>query len=120
MDSYYTSIYQGPHVGLDIKYPVASKLTATGSLAYTPLAVAQGHGWWNLRSLDFTHTGPAQMLDANICLTYSLSKEKSFTLGYRYQYYSIFSGRENLSSQISWEKATNTQHGIFMKATGKF
>lgn len=119
LDSYYTTIYQGPHIGVSAAAPLAAKIAAFGSLTYTPLAVAQGHGWWNLRSLDFTHIGPAQMFDSSIGLTYAFTKDKSLTLGYRYQYYGIFSGRENLSSQVSWDKATNIQRGLFIEASGR-
>lgn len=114
--STYKMIYQGPHIGWKYTSTPKHKLTAVGSLSYTPLAYIQGHGWWNLRSLDFTHTGPGQMLDTSLGIRYSPSGSATVTVGYRYQYHSLFRGWEDTNGDISWDKATNIQQGLYFSA----
>lgn len=120
LNSTYSMVYQGPHVGVNTQKPLTAKLSLIGSLSYSPLILAQGNGWWNLRDLNFTHTGTAQMLDTNIGLRYAIIPNKTaITLGYRYQWVSLFRGWESLSPDISWEKATNIQRGIYITGTTK-
>lgn len=120
LDSYYTTIYQGPHIGVNSKTSIARKLSAIGMLSYSPFAIATGHGWWNLRNLDFDHQAPAKMLDANIGLKWQPDTRSTVTIGYRYQYLSIYKGWENLSSAITWEKAENVQKGLYLTGTKMF
>lgn len=120
LDSYYTAIYQGLHFGLKSEIPLQRKLTAIGRLSYSPLAIAQGHGWWNLRNLDFKHQAPAQMLDTDIALKWQSDQSTSVTVGYRYQQMSISKGWENLNSTITWNAATNIQEGLYVMGTTKF
>lgn len=63
LNSTYSATYQGPHVGIAGSSPVSSEVRVVGSLAYSPLAFYQDHGRWNLRDLDFVHTGTAQMVE---------------------------------------------------------
>lgn len=66
---------------------MSSEVRVVGSLAYSPLAFYQGHGRWNLRDLDFVHTGTAQMVDAYVSVHYTPGglKNASVNAGYRYQ-----------------------------------
>lgn len=120
LDSTYKMIYQGPHIGWKYTAPSRGKLTPVATLSYTPLAYVHGRGWWNLRSLDFTHIGPGQMLDTSLALRYSPTSSTAFILGYRYQYNSLFRGWENTSGDISWDKATAIQQGFYFSAQTQF
>ncbi|MBC8014528.1 MAG: hypothetical protein H7X79_02150 [Sporomusaceae bacterium] len=121
LNSYYTMSYQGPHVGIIHNAPLTNKITAIGSLSYSPYGLAQGHGWWNLRDLDFRHTGTAQMLETKIGLRFALNqKNSSITLGYRYQSFRLLRGSENLSPDISWVKANHIQQGYYFTTEMKF
>ncbi len=120
LDSTYRMVYQGPHVGITAHSPLTAKLSLVGSLSYSPLILAQGNGWWNLRDLSFAHSGSAQMLDTSIGLRYAVVPNKAtITLGYRYQWFSLFRGWESISPDISWEKATNIQRGFYIAGTTK-
>lgn len=115
LNSAYTISYQGPHIGALTSKKLSTSLSALGSLTYTPLALVQGHGWWNLRELDFSHLGPGQMWDAQLALQYKLPKTNgAITLGYRYQWLNIYTGSENTSDSISWDKAVTVQKGLFI------
>lgn len=121
LNSHYIMIYQGPHVGVTHAIPLTNSITAIGSLSYSPYALAQGHGWWNLRNLDFSHTGTAQMLDTKIGLRFTLAPQNSsITLGYRYQSFRLLGGGENLSSEIAWAKSNHIQQGYFFTSEMKF
>ena len=121
LNSYYTMSYQGPHVGVIHTIPLTNKITAIGSLSYSPYGLAQGYGWWNLRDLEFHHTGTAQMLDTKIGLRFALTpKDSSITLGYRYQSFRLLKGREDLSPDISWTVANHIQKGYYFAAEMKF
>jgi hypothetical protein len=114
-NSQYIMTYQGPHVGVTHTIPLTKTIRAIGSVTYSPLLLAQGSGWWNLRDLSFEHTGSGQMLDTTIGLQFSTTpKNSSITLGYRYQYFSLYTGTENLSPDITWKKAINTQRGYYI------
>lgn len=119
LNSYYTMIYQGPHVGLIHNLPLTTKITLISSLSYAPYVLAQGHGWWNLRSLDFNHTGSAQMFDTKIGLRFG-SKLAGITLGYRYQAFKLLHGFENLSPDVSWAKAAHIQQGYYFTSEMSF
>lgn len=116
LHSTYSLAYHGPHIGLTGTKQLAPKLALVGSFSYSPLALVQGHGIWNLRSLDFRHLGTGQMLDGKIGLHYAIAgrRDNSLTLGYRYQYYGLYTGSENTSNQITWTEATKIQHGWYM------
>lgn len=115
LNSQYTMVYQGPHVGVTYKAPLTNSIHAIASVTYSPLTLAQGYGWWNLRELTFKHTGFAEMLDTTIGLEFSPNpKYPTIALGYRYQYYSLYKGRENLSTDISWNRAVNIQKGYYL------
>lgn len=121
LNSYYTMSYQGPHVGIIHNVPLTRNITAIGSISYSPYALAQGHGWWNLRDLDFRHTGSAQLLDTKIGLRFALTPQNSaLTLGYRYQSFRLLQGWENLSPEISWVKANYIQQGYYFMSEMKF
>ena len=121
LDSHYTMIYQGPHVGIIHKAPLTKKLTATGTLSYSPWALAQGHGWWNLRTLTFEHVGAAQLLDARVALAFTPRLQTTaITLGYRYQYLKLLKGWENTSPDISWDKATTIRQGYYFSGEIRF
>jgi len=116
LHSTYSIAYHGPHVGLTGTKQLAPKLALVGSFSYSPLVLVQGHGIWNLRNLDFRHFGTGQMLDGKIALHYAIAgrRDNALILGYRYQYYSLYTGSENTSNQITWTKATKLQHGWYM------
>lgn len=116
LNSTYSLAYHGPHAGVAGSKQLAPKLALVGSLSYSPLTIVQGHGWWNLRSLDFQHLGTGQMLDGKIGLRYSVAgrRDNALTVGYRYQHYSLFTGTENTSDQITWSKAVKVQQGWYM------
>lgn len=121
LNSHYTMIYQGPHVGVIHKVPLTNKLTAISTVSYSPWALAQGHGWWNLRNLNFEHVGSAQMLDAKIGLHFTPRPQAAaITLGYRYQYFRLIKGWENTSPDISWDKATAIRKGYYFSVEKKF
>lgn len=122
LDSTYSAVYQGPHIGIAGRSALSPRVSVVGSLAYTPLALVQGHGWWNLRSLDFVHTGAGRMVDAQIGLRYTPAgvKNGSVTAGYRYQHMSLYQGTENTGSEISWDKATNVQKGFYFASEFRF
>ncbi|WP_425060658.1 hypothetical protein SCACP_13970 [Sporomusa carbonis] len=122
LNSTYSLTYQGPHAGFAATKQLTSKLAMVGSIAYAPLTLVQGRGWWNLRELDFEHTGSGQMLDGKIGLRYNVAerRDNSLTLGYRYQQYSLFTGSENTSPDITWSKAVKTQEGWFLDGNFKF
>ncbi len=120
LDSTYTATYQGPHIGVKGRSELSRRVSVVGSVAYSPLALAQGHGWWNLRSLDFDHTGAAQMVDAYIGVRYALGDKQAVTAGYRYQYMSLYHGTESTSADISWDKATSVQKGFYFASEFRF
>lgn len=121
LNSHYTMVYQGPHVGIIHKASITPTLTAIGSLSYSPWALAQGYGWWNLRDLNFEHVGSAQLLDAKIGLNFTPRLQATaITFGYRYQYFKLIKGWENLSPDISWDKATTIRQGYYFRAETKF
>ncbi len=122
LGSTYTATYQGPHVGVRDKVALSPRVSVVGSLAYSPVALVQGHGWWNLRSLNFDHTGVGQMVDAYVGLRYALNDRKTaaVTAGYRYQYMSLYNGTENTNGDISWDKATNVQKGFYVTSEIRF
>ena len=122
LDSTYSAVYQGPHIGIAGKSAISPRVSVVGSLAYTPLALFQGYGWWNLRSLNFEHTGAGQMVDAQIGLRFTPAglKNGAVTAGYRYQRMSLYQGTENTSSEISWDKATNVQKGFYFTSEFRF
>ncbi|MBP2653896.1 MAG: hypothetical protein H6Q73_1465 [Firmicutes bacterium] len=120
--SSYDIAYQGPHFGVTGKTKLSSFAALTGSIAFSPLAFVQGHGWWNLRNLDFLHNGTGQLWDTNIGVSFSPDKfEKlAFTFGFRCQYNMLYQGTENTSSSITWTKATNIQKGYYLTSQFKF
>lgn len=122
LNSTYSLVYHGPHVGLISTKQLAPTLALVGSVSYSPLTLVQGHGWWNLRDLAFEHLGTGQMLDGKIGLRYNVAgrQDNALTVGYRYQYYSLFTGSESTSSEISWTKAVKVQHGWYMGGDFKF
>ncbi|MDT8902078.1 hypothetical protein [Anaeroselena agilis] len=122
LSSTYTATYQGPHIGVKGKSALSPQVSVVGSVAYSPLALAQGHGWWNLRGLEFDHTGTAQMVDAYIGVRYALggTQAAAVTAGYRYQYMSLYHGTENTSAEISWDKATSVQKGFYFSSEFRF
>lgn len=100
---------------------MANGVTAVGMLTYAPVAYAAGHDWWNLRNLEFRHYGVTQMADATVGLCFTPSNAGALTVGYRYQRYSpLASGVEDLSQDISWNKATNIQKGLYISGLFKF
>lgn len=119
--STYNTTYHGPHIGANTVKEIAPRIDAVGSIAYSPLTAVRGHGWWNLRQLDFVHTGPGQMVDASIGVRYTMPNTMgSVTLGYRYQWLDIFTGWENTSPDITWDKASNIQQGLFVSGAIHF
>ena len=121
LNSHYTMIYQGPHVGIIHKVPLSNQLTVIGSLSYSPWALAQGHGWWNLRTLNFEHMGSAQIFDTMIGLHFTPQLQATtITLGYRYQNFKLIKGWENSSPEISWNKATTIRQGYYFSVEKKF
>lgn len=120
LNSYYTTTYQGLHFGISAKTPLNSKLSIKSTLSYSPLAIAHGHGWWNLRNLDFKHQAPAQMFDTSVGIQWQPTHANIISIGYRYQFMKISSGWENLSKDITWEKATNIQQGFYLNTIYKF
>ena len=121
LQSSYNLTYQGPHIGTAVAKKISPTLALTGSVSYSPLAAVRGHGWWNLRELDFVHTGLGQMVDTQVGLRYTLPKTTgSFTVGYRYQYMDIYKGEENTSATITWDKAATVQHGIYVSGEYHF
>lgn len=122
LNSTYDITYQGPHVGVTAKSKVSSALTVVGSLSYSPFAAVQGHGWWNLRDLDFIHTGPGQIWDGDIGLRFAPGNlnNAAITVGYRYQYMSLLRGTENTSSAVVWDKATSIQQGYYVSGQIRF
>ncbi|VBB06797.1 Hypothetical protein LUCI_2033 [Lucifera butyrica] len=119
LNSTYSITAQGPHLGLAVHKPLSPSLAVFGSLIYSPFALVQGHGWWNLRNLDFVQTGPGQMLDGQIGLQLQ-NKRNLFTIGYRYQSVDVTDGSENTSSDIVWDKARSTLKGFYFAGTAKF
>lgn len=120
LTSNYTITYQGPHIGWIYTAAPHGKLSPVLSLTYTPFAYVRGQGWWNLRSLDFTHYGPGQMLDASLALRYAPTNGALFALGYRYQRNSLYRGWENTNNDITWDKAANIQQGLFFNVSARF
>lgn len=122
LHSSYSLAYHGPHIGLTSTKQLTPNLALTGTLSYSPLSVAQGHGIWNLRDLDFRHLGTGQMLDSKIALRLNIAgrRDNSLTVGYRYQHYSLYTGAENTSDQITWTKATKIQQGWYMGGDFRF
>lgn len=57
LDSSYRIAYHGPHIGVRGQTRLTPAVSLTGSVAYSPFAVVEGQGWWNLRELEFTHNG---------------------------------------------------------------
>ncbi|SMC82596.1 hypothetical protein [Sporomusa malonica] len=122
LNSTYSMVYHGPHVGFSGTKQLAPKLALVGSISYSPLALAQGQGWWNLRNLDFEHLGSGQMLDGKIGLRYLVAgrHDNALTLGYRYQQHRLYTGSEDTSSAITWTDATKIQQGWYMGGDFKF
>lgn len=122
LNSSYSMVYHGPHVGFSATKQLAPKLSLIGSVSYAPLVLAQGQGWWNLRDLNFEHLGSGQMLDGKIGLRYIVSghNDNILTLGYRYQQHRLYTGSENTSSAITWTDATKIQQGWYMGGAFKF
>lgn len=122
LDSTYSIVYHGPHIGITETKQLSPGLALVGSITYAPLTAVEGHGWWNLRDLDFRHTGTGQMLDGRIGLKYLIAgrQDNSLTVGYRYQKNSLYTGSENTSSDITWTKATQEQYGWYMGGDFKF
>jgi hypothetical protein len=120
LNSTYDISYQGPHVGVATKTNISPNLAVVGSLSYTPATLVQGHGWWNLRQLDFYHIGLGQMWDGSVGISYMPQKNASLTAGYRYQYASLYTGTESTSTDVSWDKATNIQKGYFFSGNIRF
>lgn len=112
--SSYTMTYQGPYIGIQHHVKLTPAISSISTLKYSPLLFAQGHGHWNLRDLDFNHTGTAQMLDAAIGLEFALATQSRLLLAYRYQRTSLFRGWEDTDSSIIWDKATSIQKGIYI------
>ena len=46
LNSTYSLVYHGPHVGLAASRQLSPRLVLVGSISYAPLSLAQGHGWW--------------------------------------------------------------------------
>lgn len=122
LNSTYDIYYHSFHVGATAQTKLSPVLTLMGTLSYSPLAAIQGNGWWNLRSLSFTHSGVGQMWDGTVGLRYAPAgrQDASVTVGYRYQYLSLYTGTEDISSTISWEKATNVQKGYYVTSEYRF
>lgn len=120
LDSSYLMIYQGPHFGIRHTIPLTNTTALIGSFIYSPLLLAQGHGWWNLRDLSFTHTGTAKMFDTKIGLQIAINSISAISLGYRYQYFSLYDGQENTNPDIIWSKAVNVQKSYYMTGIMKF
>ncbi|MEG6585791.1 hypothetical protein [Dendrosporobacter sp. 1207_IL3150] len=120
LHSTYTMIYHGPFIGIESEKKLSSKITAVGTIKYSPLAIAQGHGYWNLRDLDFRHMGIAQIIDTQAGLRFSVIKNGAVTVGYRFKQMDIYRGWEDLSPDISWDKATSRQRGIYINGEMKF
>lgn len=120
LDSKYLMIYQGPHFGIQHTIPLTNTIALIGSFIYSPLLLAQGQGWWNLRDLSFAHTGTARMFDTKIGLQFAINSASVFSLGYRYQNFSLYNGRENTNPDIVWNKALNVQQGYYMTGTRSF
>lgn len=118
--SNYTMVYQGPHLGVTGRLPLTKNASLVGTAAYSPLALAEGQGWWNLRNMSFSHLGAGQIADAEFGAELGSSKDKLLTIGYRYKYASLYHGQENLSSTISWDKATFIQQGPFVSGKVRF
>lgn len=120
LDSTYTATYQGPHVGVKGKSALSDRVSIVGSLSYSPLALYQGHGWWNLRGLDFDHNGTGQMVDAYVGLRYAIADSGAVTAGYRYQYMGLYHGTESTNADISLDKATSVQKGFYFTTEFRF
>jgi hypothetical protein len=121
LNSTYSATYQGPHVGIAGSSPVSKEMSVVGSLAYTPLAFYEGHGSWNLRNLEFSHTASAQMVDAYVGVHYKPGGlNVAVNAGYRYQWLSVYRGWEDTSADITLDKATNVQQGFYFSTEYKF
>lgn len=121
LNSSYNLRYQGPHIGLQTTKKLNTALSAVGSVTYTPLALVQGHGWGNLRELDFAHIGPGQMWDAQLALQVKVPKtDGTITVGYRCQWLDVYTGTENTNDSITWEKAATIQKGLFLAGQLRF
>lgn len=119
LNSTYSTVYQGPHIGLRNSLPLTNTASLVSTLTYSPFALIEGQGWWNLRNLSFSHVGTGQIVD--ISLGAQLGQEnRTLTIGYRYKYASLYQGWENLSSTISWDKATFIQRGPFISGKVRF
>ncbi|MBP2645613.1 MAG: hypothetical protein H6Q75_1053 [Firmicutes bacterium] len=120
--SSYTISYQGPHIGISTKRKLSPSVSLDGTITVTPVALVQGHGWWNLRSLTFVHTGAGQMWDASLGINYAPQSSSRFNLvaGYRWQYSFLYQGVEDTSSSITWDKAVSNQHGFYLTSRFKF
>lgn len=120
LNSYYTLRYQGLYAGYTYHVPIHKKLTAFTSLTYTPLALTQGYGWWNLRNLAFSHFGLSQMVSTELGLTYRLAPSSSLTVAYRYQHNSLWKGWENKNNEVAWSKAVDQQRCVYIVGNYKF
>lgn len=122
LNSSYTASYQGPHVGITGSSPLSREISVVGSLAYSPLAFYDGRGSWNLRDLNFVHTGTAQMVDAYVGVHYKPGglKNAAVNAGYRYQWMSVYRGWENTSADITLDKATSVQQGFYFSTEYHF
>lgn len=121
LHSTYDISYQGPHIGAAATHSISPAVSAVGSVLYSPLAAVRGTGWWNLRDLDFVHTGPGQIVDANLGLRYAVPQASgAITVGYRFQWLDLINGWENTSSNITWKKATTIQQGLYINGEFRF
>jgi hypothetical protein len=118
--STYTMIYQGPYVGVTGQLPLTGTFSLVGATFYSPLALVEGQGWWNLRDMNFSHLGTGQILDTFFGAKLMHSKDKALTIGYRYKYAGLYHGGESISSTISWDKATFIQRGPFISSQIRF
>ena len=121
LNSTYSLTYQGPHIGAATNKKISPTLSIIGTITYSPLAAVRGHGYWNLRDLDFVHSGLGHMVDTQLGLRYSMPKNSgSLTLSYQYRYMDIYKGGENTSHDITWVTAATVQEGVLVSGEYRF
>lgn len=119
--STYTLTHQGPHIGAATTKKLSSAISIVGAVTYSPLAAVRGHGYWNLRDLDFVHSGLGHMVDTQLGLRYNIPKSAgSVTLSYQYRYMDIYKGGENTSRDITWVTAATVQEGMYVSGEYRF
>lgn len=120
--STYDITYQGPHVGFRSTTKLTPVVSLLAAVTYSPFAVVNGHGWWNLRDMEFGHIGSGQMLDTDLALQYNPPQlpDSALLLGYRFQQHSLIRGGENGNPDIRWEKAIAIRHGIYLSGRYRF